>query len=374
LDLLDNADGADVVVGSRYMGRKSLAGWNVLRRTLTHTGHFLTKNLLSVPYDATGALRLYDLKRVPEHAFDLVSSNGYSFFFESLHLLHRNGYRIREIPIDLPPRTYGHSKMDMSEVLKSVRLLLATISNRLFNPEMFVVVEPMSESEIEEGPTDEQAWDEYWKTDNYSGRVLYNVIAAFYRKVIIRPSLNRFVRQHFEPGATVLHAGSGGGQVDPDVRRYVNVIALDISPKALEFYRQVNGPESETLLGSIFDMPLEAGSVDGIYNLGVMEHFAEEEIGQILEDFRRVLKDDGKLLIFWPPEFGLSVTFFKGLTFLLKNVLRRENPQLHPDEITRLRSRRHAEAVFGAAGFSMLEYHFGFRDAFTYVVVVAVKR
>ena len=43
LDVLREKDAADVVVGSRYMSRGSLSGWNVLRKLLTWTGHALTR-------------------------------------------------------------------------------------------------------------------------------------------------------------------------------------------------------------------------------------------------------------------------------------------------------------------------------------------
>jgi hypothetical protein len=41
-------------------------------------------------------------------------------------VLQRNGFRIGQIPIALPNRTYGHSKVAFSEIYKSVRLLATT--------------------------------------------------------------------------------------------------------------------------------------------------------------------------------------------------------------------------------------------------------
>ena len=38
-------------------------GWNPLRLFLTWFGHFLTVRLLKIQYDATGALRVYNLTR-----------------------------------------------------------------------------------------------------------------------------------------------------------------------------------------------------------------------------------------------------------------------------------------------------------------------
>jgi dolichol-phosphate mannosyltransferase len=104
-----HASDADVVVGSRYLRKDSLVGWNPLRLFLTYTGHFLTKSLLGMSQDATGGFRFYRLDRIPRSVFALVSSTGYSFFFESLYILYLNGFTIGEIPISLPPRTYGHS-------------------------------------------------------------------------------------------------------------------------------------------------------------------------------------------------------------------------------------------------------------------------
>src|ERR1700677_210352 len=45
----------DVVVGSRFEAERSLREWSAFRKTITHVGHFLTKALLNLPYDATGA-------------------------------------------------------------------------------------------------------------------------------------------------------------------------------------------------------------------------------------------------------------------------------------------------------------------------------
>lgn len=121
---------ADVVVGSRHLQSDSLRGWNPVRRALTKVGYLLTRLLLGMPYDATGAFRLYHLDRIQPALFGLVESQGYSFFFESLYQLHRHGYRIREIPIVLPARTYGESKMRMKDALHSVRRLAEIMARR----------------------------------------------------------------------------------------------------------------------------------------------------------------------------------------------------------------------------------------------------
>jgi dolichol-phosphate mannosyltransferase len=124
VDFLANAQGYEVVVGSRYMQEGSLRTWNIMRKTLTRVGHLLTTTFLRMPYDATGAFRLYCLDKIPPAVFSLVESKSYSFFFESLYVLWLNGCRIKEIPIELPARTYGHSKMRLKDILKSTELLV----------------------------------------------------------------------------------------------------------------------------------------------------------------------------------------------------------------------------------------------------------
>jgi dolichol-phosphate mannosyltransferase len=114
------ADACEVVVGSRYLVQESLQEWNPFRRTLTSVAHLMTRHLLGIEYDATGAYRLYRLDRIPREAFAAVRAVGYSFFFESLYLLHASGFTVREVPIRLPARTYGHSKMGLRDIARSV--------------------------------------------------------------------------------------------------------------------------------------------------------------------------------------------------------------------------------------------------------------
>lgn len=371
LRLLSLKDQADVVVGSRYMSKNSLPGWNLFRRVLTKVGHLLTVVLLKMPYDATGALRLYRIDNIPQAAFNLVESRGYSFFFESLYILFKNKFRVREIPITLPARTYGNSKMDFREIRRSVTLLLKTFAQSVISPAKFKISVPLGSAEINQKHHDPQGWDSYWEVQKAGWSVIYDLVADVYRKVLIRPSLNRFIKAHFSPGSKLLHAGCGGGQVDSQLREYADILPLDISVNALNWYRRVNG-NCRVVHGSIFEIPLQDESVDGVYNLGVMEHFTEEEIALILGEFRRVVKPGGKIVLFWPPEFGVSVNFFK----LLRNALSflgKKDAKFHPDEITRVRSRAHVRGLLESSGFIMTDYYFGLRDMYTQAMIVGTK-
>ena len=138
-ELMAQGETFDVVVTSRYMEKHSLKGWNPFRKTLTWTGHFLTRYLLGLRYDASGAFRFYNLEKVSREIFKKVASDGYSFFFESLFILNYNHHSIAEIPIMLPARTYGESKMRWGDVFKSIEFLMKIFFRKLFRPESFQI-------------------------------------------------------------------------------------------------------------------------------------------------------------------------------------------------------------------------------------------
>jgi dolichol-phosphate mannosyltransferase len=132
-DFYKNGDTFEIVIGSRYLDKDSLKSWNLFRKTLTIFGHFLTKYFLNMPYDASGAFRFYNLGKIPTQVFKLIESNSYSFFFESLLILHINKLTIKEIPIKLPKRTYGNSKMKINDAFTSLVFLFKMFIKKNFN-------------------------------------------------------------------------------------------------------------------------------------------------------------------------------------------------------------------------------------------------
>jgi len=110
---LAEADAYDVVVGSRYLMRESLQEWNPFRRALTSVEHLMTRHMLGLRYDATGAYRLYRLDRIPKDAFEAVRATGYSFFFESMHVLQPVSKEYARAPAARAP---GETDMPLFEI------------------------------------------------------------------------------------------------------------------------------------------------------------------------------------------------------------------------------------------------------------------
>jgi glycosyltransferase involved in cell wall biosynthesis len=118
--LLAALAGADMAVGSRFAKTGGLENWALTRKLLTHLGHWATRIILQVPFDATGALRAYRVREVSRSLDSRKLGNGYSWFYESAAILHHRGLSIAEVPITLTPRAYGSSKMHARDIAFSI--------------------------------------------------------------------------------------------------------------------------------------------------------------------------------------------------------------------------------------------------------------
>ena len=53
-----------------------------------------------------------------------LKDNNYNFFWQSAFLLENKKYKISEIPIDLPNRVIGSSKMKLKDIISGILNLL----------------------------------------------------------------------------------------------------------------------------------------------------------------------------------------------------------------------------------------------------------
>ncbi len=219
----------------------------------------------------------------------------------------------------------------------------------------------------------EDVWDNYWKRkETKIQAVIYRNIASFYRKFVIKRVLNKIIEEEFKKRSKLLHAGSGTGEVDKDLIQKYDITALDISKEALKLYKFNNGDKARLIRASIFDIPIKSSTFSGVYNLGVMEHFTKEDDIKILKELRRVLKKNGKIILFWPPKFGISVIILNSTHFILNNILKR-TVRLHPEEISLIQSKRQVNEILKTSGFKLKKFYFGPMDFFTHCIIVAKK-
>jgi dolichol-phosphate mannosyltransferase len=125
--ILEAMEGADMVVGSRYVPGGGVANWPLHRRLLSRFANFYTRVLLRMPVrDCTAGFRCYSREVLETVDPRAVRSSGYAFLEEMVYRVHRAGFTIAEVPIIFEDRTRGASKISHSEIYRAAWHVLVT--------------------------------------------------------------------------------------------------------------------------------------------------------------------------------------------------------------------------------------------------------
>lgn len=105
-------DGADVVVGSRYVPGGDVPNWTWFRRRLSSWGNSYARAMLRLRLnDATTAFRAYRASALEAIQIRDTRANGYLFQIETAYRISAADLEIRETPISFADRVAGNSKM-----------------------------------------------------------------------------------------------------------------------------------------------------------------------------------------------------------------------------------------------------------------------
>lgn len=131
--LAEIRDGADVVIGSRYVTGGGTTDWPVRRQLLSKWGNAYTRRVLGLPTrDCTSGYRAYRATALAAIEPDSTAAEGYAFLTELVRRLTRRGYRIVETPIIFRDRTHGKSKMSGRIIVESMlRVTRWAVADRL---------------------------------------------------------------------------------------------------------------------------------------------------------------------------------------------------------------------------------------------------
>jgi dolichol-phosphate mannosyltransferase len=119
--LLAALEGADLVLGSRYVPGGRVVNWPRHREMLSRGGNVYARLALGVPLrDATGGYRAFRadaLRRLDLHD---VASQGYCFQVDLVWRAVQSGLRVVEVPITFIERVEGTSKMSSAIVFEAL--------------------------------------------------------------------------------------------------------------------------------------------------------------------------------------------------------------------------------------------------------------
>ena len=141
---------------------------------------------------------------------------------------------------------------------------------------------------------------------NSRTRQAYNLLAQKYHdlfhnemheKEYDRKFVNSFISR-FKKDAVILDAGCGpSGHIGRYVfDKGIEVIGMDISEKCVEMARQFN-PDMQFETGDIGNLEFEDGLFDGVISYYSIIDTPKNYIHNIFNEFRRVLKPNGYLLV-----------------------------------------------------------------------------
>ena len=118
--------GADLVIGSRYVPGGSIPTWSFHRRALSRWGNRYTAALLGLGVvDATSGYRAYRADTLRDIDFYSVRADGYGFQIETAYRTCRRGRKVVEVPIEFADRTEGASKMSARIIVEALVLVTA---------------------------------------------------------------------------------------------------------------------------------------------------------------------------------------------------------------------------------------------------------
>jgi dolichol-phosphate mannosyltransferase len=123
--LLEAAQSADLVIGSRWVPGGGTQNWSWLRTLISRGGSLFARMVLGLPIaDLTSGFKCFRRSTLAQLNLDGIGSNGYAFQVEVNYLCARRKLRIREVPIVFVDRRVGQSKMSSGIVLEAMLMVL----------------------------------------------------------------------------------------------------------------------------------------------------------------------------------------------------------------------------------------------------------
>ena len=121
---LQAAQGADLVLGSRYRDGIRVINWPLKRLMLSMSAGKYVRLVTGMPFsDPTGGYKCFRRHTLLSLNLDEVRSNGYSFQIELTHKIWRQGMKIVEVPIVFTDRFQGNSKMSSKIVREAFAMV-----------------------------------------------------------------------------------------------------------------------------------------------------------------------------------------------------------------------------------------------------------
>ena len=120
LRLIDQ--GADLVLGSRYVKGGGVENWGLSRKIISRGGCLYAQTILGLPlHDLTGGFKCFRREVLETIDLDAVDTKGYGFQIEMTYRVYKLGFKVVELPIIFVDRKVGESKMSNDIVVEAMK-------------------------------------------------------------------------------------------------------------------------------------------------------------------------------------------------------------------------------------------------------------
>ena len=221
-------------------------------------------------------------------------------------------------------------------------------------------------------PDAEADWSEHWSGEKQESGV--QKFFSIYRKAVFARTVRFFTERYFPESGVFVEAGAGTSETSMLIDKHGGqrvLTAVDLVPAVLESTHPVMDVR---VCADIFRMPFGENSLDGIWNVGVMEHFTQDQIDAIMREFHRTLKPGGRLILLWPAVFSIPQRILRCIEWFVHSFTSNKTFRFHPDEISQLRSIRQGRDVLARNGFQPLQVDPGVRSLMAFETIVGEKR
>lgn len=128
--LVNQLDGCDCIIGSRWLpGSKILIKQPLKRRVASRCFNYMVRYLLDIPFRDTQCGAKVFRKEAIKYATDRISTYDYAFDIDLLYQLHKNGFKIKEVPMTWNDEDGSSVKLFRT----SIMMFLSVVRLRMIN-------------------------------------------------------------------------------------------------------------------------------------------------------------------------------------------------------------------------------------------------
>ena len=215
-------------------------------------------------------------------------------------------------------------------------------------------------------------WSEHWSDHNQ--RSFSQQFFSLYRRAVFARTVAWHIDRFFPPSGVFIEAGSGTSETSERIDKRGGarqLVALDL---VLEVVARAHPVMDARIAADCFHLPFADASIDGLWNVGVMEHFTHDLIDAMMREFHRVLRPGAPILLLWPATDSLPQKGLRAVEFVANRTSRRKAPlRFHPPEISKLTSSEEGRRVLRRNAFEPVFVDWGLRSLMAFKTVVGAR-